>query len=474
MTRSVLADAEAGHLLADGLQAIRRQFSVPEEFPPQVVAAAEEAAQRAIADGRADRRDIELVTLDPAGSTDLDQAFALHVEGDDVVLHYAIADVAFFVDRGSAIEAEAWKRGSTIYAPDRRASQYPEVLSQGAASLLPDQDRPSVLLTVAVAADGRATLRSAERAVVRSRAKLAYETAAGADLPPLLAELARRIEAAEDARGASRIEFPEQEIVADPSAPGGLVLRTRDRHPSEDENSALSLAANLAVADKMLVAKVGLFRVMAEPDDRDIVTLHHIAHALGVSWPSGATLRQLDGRLDPKNAKHAAFLMAARRAGGGATYASYQDGITPWHAAVAATYAHATAPLRRLADRYVLDLVVQLAAGAAPSADEVATFGRLPEVMERADTMGSRVEHAAIDLVESVELDGRVGEVFDATVTDNPGSGAMVQLADPPVRARVHLDHVQPGQHVLLRLVQADPAQRLVRFEPAQPTTLRT
>ena len=255
--------------------------------------------------------------------------------------------------------------------------------------------------------------------------------------------------------------------MADPSAPGGLQLRTRDRQASEDDNSAMSLAANLAVANRMLEAKVGLFRVMAEPDERDVVTLHHIAHALGVSWPAGATLRQLDATLDATNPKHVAFLLAARRAGGGATYAPYVEGVVPWHAAVAATYAHATAPLRRLADRYVLDLVVQLSTGTATSAEDVVTLAKLPEVMERAETMASRVDHAAIDLVEAVELDGRVGEVFDATVTDNPSSGAQVQLSDPPVRARVKLDHVQPGQHVSLRLVLADPAQRLVRFEPA-------
>jgi exoribonuclease R len=341
------------------------------------------------------------------------------------------------------------------------------VLCQGAASLLPDQDRPAVLLTVAVAPDGTPTLRHAVRAVVRSRAKLAYETADGGQLPPLLAELGRRIAAAEDARGASRIEFPEQEIVADPSAPGGLALSVRDRHACEDDNSAMSLAANLAVAQRMLAARVGLFRVMAEPDQREVAMLHHIAGALDVQWPRGASLRQLAGHLDAQNPKHAAFLLAARRAGGGASYAVYAEGTMPWHSAVAATYAHATAPLRRLADRYVLDLVVELDARGTPSADELATLTQLPDVMARAQTMGARVDHAAVDLVEAVELDGRVGEVFDAVVIDSPNSGTTVQLTDPPVRTRVHLNHAEPGDKVSLRLVTVDPAQRLVKFDPA-------
>src|SRR5207248_1929746 len=136
-------------------------------------------------------------------------AFALADDGDDVLLHYAIADVSHFVDRGDVIETEAWKRGVTIYAPDGRAGLYPDRLAQGAASLLPAGDCPAVLLTVVVPPDGLVTMRSAERAVVRSRAQLAYETVTPGLVDTRLGEVARRLAAAEDARGASRIEFPE-------------------------------------------------------------------------------------------------------------------------------------------------------------------------------------------------------------------------------------------------------------------------
>ena len=197
---------------------------------------------------RFDARGLGFATLDPASSTDLDQAFFLETDGVDLVLQYAIADVGFFVERGSALEAEAWSRGSTIYAPDGRVPQYPEVLSEGAASLLPDVDRPAVLLTVRVDMDGQVALERVCRAVVRSRAKLGYEDVGPADLGPLLSEFQRRVAAAEDARGASRIDFPEQEVERDPFAPGGLRLVARERLASEDLNAAMSLAANLAVA----------------------------------------------------------------------------------------------------------------------------------------------------------------------------------------------------------------------------------
>ena len=110
--------------LARGLAAIRTQYQVPASFPPEVLAAAEAAARRAPT-AHADRTDRPFVTLDPASSTDLDQAFAIEPAGADLLLHYAIADVAWFVDDGGPLDAEAWRRGETQYLPDGKAGLYP-------------------------------------------------------------------------------------------------------------------------------------------------------------------------------------------------------------------------------------------------------------------------------------------------------------------------------------------------------------
>ena len=111
--------------------------------------------------------------------------------------------------------------------------------------------------------------------------------------------------------------------------------------------------------------------------------------------------------------------------------------MVPWHAAVAATYCHATAPLRRLADRYVIDAVVAVIAG-LPVPDLAAdSFERLPDVMQRADALASRVDRAALDVAEAVVLAGREGSVFDAVVTDQDDRGARIQIGDPAVVARV-------------------------------------
>src|SRR3954466_4833684 len=194
MALKALRDPDA--VLAEGLAAIRTQYQVPADFPAEVTAAAE-AAAKPPPTAHVDRTDRPFVTLDPASSTDLDQAFAIEAAGSDLLLHYAIADVAWFVEDGSPVAAEAWKRGMTLYLPDGKAGLYPPVLSEGAASLLPDGPRPAVIFTVRVAPDGAVHLDGAERAIIRSTAKLAYDNVRDADLPPGFAELTARLQAAE-------------------------------------------------------------------------------------------------------------------------------------------------------------------------------------------------------------------------------------------------------------------------------------
>jgi exoribonuclease R len=453
---------DPANALADGLAAIRLQYQVPEGFPPDVLAAAEAAAKRVPTD-HTDRTAEHFVTLDPASSTDLDQAFAIEASGDDIILHYAIADVDWFVDDGDAIDVEAWRRGATLYLPDSKAPLYPPVLCENAASLLPDVPRPAAVFTVRVAGDGSTTLDGAQRAIIRSSAKLAYDRVADADLPEGFTELARRIEAAEAARGAARVDPPEQEVVELPD--GQYQLAFRPRLLSESRNAALSLAANLAIADALLANRTGLFRVMAEPDAWAVKRLRHTAEALGLAWPAHVPLKAYERTLDPADMKQAAFMLAVRRAGQGASYVPWRPGVVPWHSAVAATYAHATAPLRRLADRHVIGAVLAVANGASVPDEVTEAFTKLPAVMGRADTLGGQVDRAVIDLAEAVMLQGREGEVFEAVVTDVDDRGTRIQLCAYPIVARVTAHHVEPGHRLRVRLDAADPVQRTLNFQ---------
>jgi len=455
--RALVDDA---HVLDSGLAAIRTQYQVPAGFHPAVEAAATEAAQRTPTQ-HVDRTDWPFITLDPATSTDLDQAFTIEWAGDDLLLHYAIADVGWFVRPGDVLDTEAWRRGSTLYLPDGKAGLYPRVLAEGAASLLPDGPRPAVVFHVRLNAAGDATLDGAERSLIHSRAKLAYDTVTAADLPAGFDEFARRVAAAEVARGAGRIEPPEQHVHRED---GHYRLTFRPRLPSEEQNAAMSLAANMAVAGAMQAAGVGLFRVMPAPDERAVRRLRHTATAFGLKWPAGDTLEQFSRTLDGSRPADAAFMLAVRRAGGGAEYRPFEPGVVPWHAAMAATYAHATAPLRRLADRHVVETVLAIANGTPVPDDVAAALAELPATMAKADRASNTIERAVVDLAEAVMLHGSEGETFDAIVTDDDEDGTRIQLTDVAVKARVRAHGVQPGDALRVKLVQADPVARRVEF----------
>jgi exoribonuclease R len=447
--------------LADGLSAIRVQYQLPAAFPPPVLDAAEAAARRQPA-GYVDRTAIPFVTLDPISSTDLDQAFAIEAAGGDLILRYAISDVGAFVGDGDAIDTEAWARGETIYLPDGKVSLYPPVIGEGAASLLPDGDRPAILFSVRIRPDGASSLDGVERALIRSRAKLGYATVRPDDLPAGFDELARRIADAEAARGAARVDPPQQEVVE--SAEGGFELTFRPMNAMEQANAALSLAANLAVAIALYEHGTGLFRVMPGPDERAIRRLRQSARALGVDWPKEMSLKQREIGLDPNDSKQAAFMLAIRRAGQHASYAPFHAGERPWHSAMQATYVHATAPLRRLADRYVTQAALAIANGKPVPEVVAAAFEKLPDVMNRADAKAAQVDSAALELAEAIVLADQVGETFDGRVTDLDQRGARIQIADPAVITRVPENGLHIGDAVRLRLDEADPARRLTRF----------
>lgn len=448
--------------LGQGLALIREQYQVPKAFPHEVLAAAEGAARR-LPTEHADRTGLAFVTLDPATSVDLDQAFHIERSGNDLLLHYAIADIAWFVDE--TIDAEAWRRGQTLYFPDGKVSLYPPSLSEGAASLLPDQHRPAVIFTVRIGTVGDVRLDGAERAIIRSRRKLAYDQVADADLPDGFTLLADRVEQAELRRGAARVDPPEQEVAA--IGDGRYALRFRPKLRSEERNASLSLAANLAIAETLLAHRTGLFRVMPEPDKKAVKRLRHTASALGIAWPAGQSLVELERLLKPAEPRDAAFMLAIRRASRGAAFVPYREGVVPWHAAMAATYAQATAPLRRLADRYVVLATLAVANGRSVPDPVAAAFEQLPTVMGLAEARAAQVERAVVDLAEAVMLQGRSGQVFQATVTDVDERGTRFQINDLPIAARMPGDHGSPGDPIQARLLAADPVRRELRFERA-------
>jgi exoribonuclease R len=258
-----------------------------------------------------------------------------------------------------------------------------------------------------------------------------------------------------------RLNDPAQTIEPDPSSPYGFRLELEHRLPDEDWNAEISLLAGMTAAGIMIDRNVGLLRTMDGPDDYRVRRLREAARALGVHWPDDEPFERFVQRLHPSRPPEAAVLEEAHEVMGRAGYVFF-DGSPPEgseHAGVGAHYAHTTAPLRRLADRYVLELLVD-----EPDRD---ALSQLPEVMAEAGGLAARVERAAVDLMETRLLENRVGERFTAIALENDKRGTVIRITDPPVRARLHADPPpREGTVVDVELVRADPASRSLEFRP--------
>ena len=471
-----------GDVLRAGFQAIRDEQAVPLAFPDDVLAeaqavAATSAPPRVGGWTYRDVTDVPFVTIDPAGSTDLDQAVHIQRRGSGYRVLYAIADVAAFVRPGGAIDLEAHRRGVTLYSPDLRTSLHPPVLSEGAASLLPDVDRPAVLWRIDLDSSGHPVEVDVERALVRSVAKLAYgevqkaiDDGTSDDALVCLNEVGLLRQALEVERGGIDVRLPDQEIVD--NGPGyRLVMRAP--HPVESWNAQISLLTGICAARMMLDAGVGIVRTMSPPALEDYDRLRRTAAGLEIAWPHDITYAELVRDLDPRVPTHAAFLnlvtVLLRSAG-------YTQVLAPVgedepdvlrHAAVASAYAHVTAPLRRLVDRYGSECCLAIAAGEPVPPWVMESLPALPEEMKVADQKARALDRSCVDLMESFVLEPHVGEEYLAVVVDERKDYDAVQLHWPAVRAHAVPGGLGLGKRVRVRLVEADPSRRRVLFAPA-------
>ena len=524
------------------LDELRARYEVPTAFPPEALAEAEAAATswaqdgpaRLLADGARDARALDLVTIDPPGSMDLDQAVLLerlsaqtetgsaadrttdtaatgHVSGLSATyrIHYAIASLATFVTPGGALDAELSRRGETIYAPDAATPLHPEVLSHGAASLLEDVDRPACLWTIDLDARGEVVSARVERALVRSRARLTYgqvqaaidgegtlPSSAPTDLPGLLAEIGRLRLEREVARGGISMTTPEQVVEvteaaglaedsesAEAPGPSGYRLAYRVPVPAEQYNAQISLLTGMCAARIMVECGVGILRTLPPARPEDYARLRRVAAALGIDWPAAQPYSELVRGLDHAVPAHAAFMDQAMSLFRGSGYLAFgaggvgvpaddeaSDAEEAVHSAIAARYAHVTAPLRRLVDRYGEEVCIAACAQAPVPEWVLQALPDLPDVMEQTGRRARAIGRGALTVLEALVLRGHEGEVFDGVITsEREGRGELV-LTEPAVVTEVRGgsgqagDRLPIGERVRVRLLSADPAAG-IRFQ---------
>jgi exoribonuclease R len=467
--------ASAGELV-DDFARVRADLAVPDGFSPEVESDAAAVAARGpllppgVPDGaRVDARSLELVTIDPPGSRDLDQAFHAERLAAGWRVHYAIADVAAFVTPGGALDREAFARGVTLYLPDGRAPLYPSILGEGEASLLPDVDRPALLWTFDLDADGAVVSTTLARATVRSRAALGYREVQrslddGSASPALvgLREVGAQLIERERARGGVSLAAPTQEVVK--TASGDYELELEQPLPVEGWNAQISLLTGMEAARAMDAAGVGLVRVLPTPESFVVDRLRRTAAALGIPWPETASYADVVRGMVPSDRRRATFLLQALHTMRGAGYAVIVPGTaTPTQSAVGAAYAHVTAPLRRLADRFANELLLAHFGGYTAPVWAVDALPELVATMQRANQHAAAVDRACVDAIELALLAGHVGDAFAATVVDRHRRGIVVMLHDADIVVTVP-GRAELGAEVSVRLEALDRTRRTATF----------
>jgi len=490
---------------------LRDELEIESEFSPAALAEAEAAVDVPLSGD--DATGVPFVTIDPPGSRDLDQA--VHIErdgdGDGYLVRYAIASLATFVEPGGALDQEVHRRGVTVYGPTGSIPLHPAVLSAGVASLLPEEDRPACLWHLRLDASGELREARVERAVVRSRAQLTYEQVQAAadgghglpgatppDLPGLLREVGELRQQLERERGGVSLDIPEQHVERNVH---GYTLSYGGALPVEGWNAQISLLTGIAAAGLMRQAGVGILRTLPDADPRDVRRLRRAGTALGVDWPEGTSYAEFLRTLDAAVPAHAAFLNEATALFRGASYVplGVDDGTdggddgdgpdvgrggraagqnrrrpTTRHAAIAAEYAHVTAPLRRLVDRYGLEICLAHCAGEDVPGWVLEALPGLPATMASTTRRANAYERGAVDALEALVLQHRLGQTFAGVIVESDDGGknggperGTVVLSSPAVEGRVVGDDLPVGEPVQVRLVEVDVPERWVRFELA-------
>ncbi len=410
--------------------------------------------------GRSDLRDINLVTIDGADARDFDDAVYCESAGKGYRLLVAIADVAYSVEKGTPLDKQAIRRGTSVYFPDRVVPMLPEVLSNGLCSLKPRVDRLCMVCEMQVSETGKVTRSKFYEAVMRSSARLTYGQvneflsgrSRGSVPKPLqtdikrLHDLYRLFARIRHRRGALELDIPQTKITLNNQGEvtGISAVPRNDAHRLIEE---CMIAANVQAAKFLHKHRIaGLYRVHARPDPDKFDELRQYLLGLGLKVPHpdhvqpgqlNKLIEQVRGRPDS-----VAISMALLRAMAHAEYTPKNIG----HFGLALeAYAHFTSPIRRYPDLLVHRAIRHILKGG-----KAGSYGYDRGAMERLGAITSEHERRAEDATREVEtwlkcqfMEDKVGEQYDGVVTSVTNFGLFVQIPELQVDGLVHVTSLQ-------------------------------
>ncbi len=422
---------------------------IPVEFPQAALEEAERARAAPLGD-RLDLRRLPLVTIDGEDARDFDDAVFAEPDasaGDTggwrIIV--AIADVAWYVRHDRPLDRAAYRRGTSVYFPDRVVPMLPEALSNHWCSLVPREDRPVLAAEMWIDADGHLRRHRFHRAMIRSAARLTYnrlqramDGAPDAELEPLMDDVVRPLYgayrvllAAREKRGALDLDLPERQVMlGDDGRIAEIGVRERlDSHKLIEEFLVL---ANVAAAQALEQRRAPcLYRVHDQPDPAKIEGLREFLATLGISLPAGPRLRPADLNriLKAVEGRPVARLVneTILRSQSQAVYSP--DNLGHFGLALA-RYAHFTSPIRRFPDLLVHRALISafgLGEGGLPEADK-GRFTEFGEHLSMCERRAVAAERSALDRYVAAYMAAHVGAHFPGRVTSVTRFGLFVAL----------------------------------------------
>ncbi|MGM0670273.1 MAG: ribonuclease R [Gemmatimonadota bacterium] len=437
------------------------------EFPPEVESAAQAVIQTREREGwqnRIDRTDLPVFTIDPADARDHDDALSIQDAGEglwEVGIH--IADVSYYVERGSPLDLEALKRGTSVYLVDRVVPMLPHPLSSDVCSLRPNVDRAAVSLFITLDTNGQARGHRFERTLIRSRHRLDYQevqevlTENGSIDPALdrdlrqfqsLAQALRRIR---DRRGSMDFDLPEARVILGSEGEPVDIQRVvqLESHRLIEE---FMLLANETVAAEAEKRKLPIpFRVHERPSPERSEELRRFLGTLGYTLPNRPlggkdlqkVLRAAEGRPEEGLVSTVILRSMAR--------ARYQPENLGHFGLGASTYTHFTSPIRRYPDLLVHRVVVKalVQGDTVPQEWGGEALKRASERSSHREALATDAERDSVALKKAEFMERHLGETFTGTVSGVTTFGVFVLLDDFFVEGLIHVHSLQDDYYVL-------------------------
>lgn len=438
------------------VESLAMSLGVRVDYPESAAAEAERRA--AIIDPipdaelarRVDLRDIPTVTIDPDDAKDFDDAISVEPQANGgYLVHVHVADVGSFVQRGTALDDEAYARATSVYLVDRVIPMLPHVLSAGSCSLRPREDRLAMTCTVVLDDRGRVVSSEVRESVIRSDYRLTYNEAQAiidggdhecATLVRQAADVSRLLSKLRVERGSIEFDLPEVQVVLDEE---GAVkdVRPRERLEAHRLIEELMLLANRSVAT-LMHRQPFVYRVHAAPD---VDKLSQVARYVGLF---GYDLPLDEGRADPSqinallhairgSAQEPIIQSALLRAMSKAEYSTSNVG----HYGLALKeYTHFTSPIRRYPDLIVHRLLKEKI-GAVPQSGDVAPHGLADAAKHCSERERTAVdaERASVKLKQVEYARQHVGDEFAGVISGVSQFGIFVQLSELLVEGMVHV-----------------------------------